>query len=188
MKGFKNSTRTRSGFSFGSNQGYSASTGKVQNISYTRKTPHRKPVMKADGGEVRKTTGAQTTPAEKKAAAPVGILDRLRRLTGAQSTKNESERTKTIDKQVDSMDHKRGGKIMKKAEGGRVVDSALQGRVPPSSALDAESGGTSPLRPGFMKGGKPCYAKGGRVPEHRIAAVEAKRALAAKGHKGMKGC
>lgn len=129
MKGFRDSSKMRSGFSFGSRAGFSASTGKTQNISYTRKTPHRKP----------------------KAFA----------------------------------------------EGGRVVDSAMQGRTPPSSALDAESGGTSPLRPGFKRGGRttPRYAKGGLIPAHKVAAMEAKKALskhvatpAPKGHKGLKGC
>lgn len=95
MKGFKNSTRTRAGFSFPSSAGFTASTGKVQNIAYTRKTPHRKPLMKAEGG---------------------------------------------------------------------VVDSALQGRNEPSSALDQESGGKTPLRPGFKSGGKPLKkATGGAI-------------------------
>lgn len=50
MKGFKNSTRMSSGFHFGKSAGFTGSTGKVQNISYTRKTPHRKKF--AEGGRI----------------------------------------------------------------------------------------------------------------------------------------
>lgn len=127
MKGFKDSTRMRSGFNFGTQNGFTGSTGKTQQISYTRKVPKRKPAHFA--------------------------------------------------------------------EGGRVVDSALQGRTPPSSALDQESGGTSPLRPGFKKGGAPRFAKGGQIPAEKIAARQAKAAVAShvatpapKGHKGLKSC
>ena len=128
MKGFRNTTKIRSGFSFPAKAGFTSSTGKVQNISYTRKTPHRKPLMKA--------------------------------------------------------------------EGGRVNDSALIGRSEPDSALNQESGGKTPLRPGFTRGGMAAkYAKGGRIPDHKVAAREAKMAVskhvatpAPKGHKGLKSC
>lgn len=179
----------RSGFNFSQQAGFSGSTGKTQQISYTRRTPKRghKPAF---------------------------------------------------------------------ADGGRVVDSALQGRVPPSNGLDQESGGTSPLRPGFTRGGyankyanggqvskqpkatrasfatsaiaasspssesksdmkrrmtnaqdrimgtytpdssaKPRYAKGGLIPAEKVASREAKAAVAKhvahaapKGHKGLKSC
>lgn len=56
---------------------------------------------------------------------------------------------------------KRGGKAhkpFKYAEGGSV-DSALERRSKPTNELDVESGGRSPLRPGFKKGGKMRGAK-----------------------------
>ena len=43
MKGFKNSTRMKSGFSFPADKGFSGSTGKLQTIGgYTRAKPMRK--------------------------------------------------------------------------------------------------------------------------------------------------
>lgn len=158
MKGFKDSTRIRSGFRFPSSAGFTGSTGRTQSISYTRRTPKRMP---------------------KSAAGKEGS---------------------TV---INSQSGKKSG-VVYKAEGGRVVDSAMQGRVPPSSALDQESGSNTPLRPGFTrggyagkykKGGMPKFAKGGRIPVEKIAAREAKTAVAKhvaypapKGHKGLKSC
>lgn len=85
MKGFKNSTKTRSGHSFPTNKGFSGSSGKVREVkSYTRKSPMRK----AEGGAV---------------TAPGNAL--------------------------------------------------TQRSAPQPSVLDAVSGGKSPLRPGFSRGG-----------------------------------
>jgi len=52
MKGFKNSTRMRSGFTYPTSAGFTTSTGKVQNISYSRKTPRRGPAKFAEGGQI----------------------------------------------------------------------------------------------------------------------------------------
>lgn len=55
------------------------------------------------------------------------------------------------------------------ADGGMVVvrgtdgGSALTRRTKPVTGFDAEAGGKGPLRPGFNKGGKACYAEGGKV-------------------------
>jgi hypothetical protein len=55
------------------------------------------------------------------------------------------------------------------AAGGMVTapmasgDSAVIKRTKPVTGFDAEAGGKSPLRPGFNKGGKACYAEGGKV-------------------------
>jgi|JI102314A2RNA_FD_contig_123_50146_length_10278_multi_4_in_1_out_0_6 hypothetical protein len=82
MKGFKNSTRMKSGFSFPADKGFSGSTGKLQTIGgYTR----AKPMRKATGGK---------------------------------------------------------------------VDSSMTSRAQPVTTADAESGGRSPLRPGFSRGGR----------------------------------
>lgn len=51
MKGFKDSTRMKTGFGFSSKHGFTGSTGKVQQVrGYTRKTPG--PLKKAVGGKV----------------------------------------------------------------------------------------------------------------------------------------
>lgn len=42
-------------------------------------------------------------------------------------------------------------------------DSAVIKRMKPVTGFDAEHGGKGPLRPGFNKGGKACYAEGGKV-------------------------
>ena len=137
MKGFKNSTRTKSGFSFPSKAGFSSSSGKTQEVSYTRKVPRRGAAKFAEGGKVdmKKTTGAMSTATERKKMLP----SLLKRTVGATATPIEERR-------------------LMKAEGGKVRDSALTGRAVDVNALDAESGGKSPLRPGYKKGGMP-FAK-----------------------------
>lgn len=63
----------------------------------------------------------------------------------------------------------RGVPKRKFADGGMVVargtdgGSALTRRTKPVTGFDAEAGGKGPLRPGFNKGGKACYAEGGKV-------------------------
>lgn len=155
MKGFKNSSKTRSGFSFPSSAGFTGSTGKTQDISYTRKTPHRKPVMKAEGGTISRQPGF---PPRRTQTG--GALENLRKAVMPQAGKKSS--SEMVDKAISMQDHKKGGAIMKKATGG-VVDSALQGREPASSALDQESGGKSPLRPGFAGGGLNRFLPGGSL-------------------------
>lgn len=55
------------------------------------------------------------------------------------------------------------------AHGGMVTapmssgDSSVIKRTKPVTGFDAEHGGKGPLRPGFNKGGKACYAEGGKV-------------------------
>ena len=52
------------------------------------------------------------------------------------------------------------------AEGGSVArraNSDLTSRSQPVSQFDKDHGGKTPLRPGFNKGGKACYAEGGKV-------------------------
>lgn len=55
------------------------------------------------------------------------------------------------------------------AHGGMVTapmasgDSSVIKRTKPVTGFDAEHGGKGPLRPGFSKGGKACYAEGGKV-------------------------
>lgn len=55
------------------------------------------------------------------------------------------------------------------ASGGMVTapmasgDSSVTKRAKPVTSFDSEHGGKSPLRPGFNKGGKACYADGGKV-------------------------
>ena len=55
------------------------------------------------------------------------------------------------------------------AHGGMVTapmssgDSAVVKRTKPVTGFDADHGGKGPLRPGFNKGGKACYAEGGKV-------------------------
>lgn len=48
---------------------------------------------------------------------------------------------------------KRGGRAKRYAAGGKVSGNALTQRSNPTSQLDAESGGKTPLRPGFKRGG-----------------------------------
>lgn len=63
----------------------------------------------------------------------------------------------------------RGVPKRKFADGGMVVvkgtdgGSALTRRTRPVTGFDQEAGGKGPLRPGFNKGGKACYAEGGKV-------------------------
>lgn len=137
--GFRNSTKMRSGFSFPSRAGFTSSTGKVQNISYTRRTPMRK----ADGGEVKRLP---SRPADK----PVGgVLENLRLTLMPKATG-----TMKVEKALKDAGAARGG-MMKKcyAEGGRVRDGALQGPNV-ANALDNEAGPDHALRPGFKRGGK----------------------------------
>lgn len=184
MKGFRNTTKIRSGFSFPAKAGFTSSTGKVQNISYTRKTPHRKPVMKAEGGQVSRrveSRGPMKALSEELRKTmmpkrdPMATRDRMiEDATGAAVTPSERARF---------------------ASGGRVNDSALTGRSEPDSALNQESGGKTPLRPGFTRGGMAAkYAKGGRIPDHKVKAMIDRKMSkhvatpAPKGHKGLKSC
>lgn len=53
-----------------------------------------------------------------------------------------------------------GGMVMAPMASG---DSSVIKRAKPVTGFDAEHGGKGPLRPGFNKGGKACYAEGGKV-------------------------
>ena len=73
------------------------------------------------------------------------------------------------------------------ASGGMVTapmassSSALTRRTKPVTGFDAEAGGKGPLRPGFNKGGKACYAEGGKV-ETLGAAIRMVKQLMAQGN------
>lgn len=150
--GFRDTTKMKSGFSFPSSAGFTSSTGRVQNISYTRRTPMRK----ADGGEIKRPPVQRNPTGLPRRPMPAyGALEGLRR--AIMPVRGGSNLM--TDAAVARMDRKKGGKVMCKAEGGRVVDSGLQGRVPPTNEVDAESGMHSPLRPKFRRGG---YASGGK--------------------------
>jgi len=59
--------------------------------------------------------------------------------------------------------------------------SALTRRTKPVTGFDQEGGGKSPLRPGFNKGGKACYAEGGKV-ETVGAAIRMVKQLMSQGN------
>lgn len=141
---------------------------------------------------LRQTTGAQFTAREASRVAPPA------RIPGATSYDRVSRDSRK------SLGLKKGGKpsfnriknLGKYAHGGKV-DSALTGRSEPTNALDAVSGGKTPLRPGFSKGGKSKrmgYAKGGAVSAGEAKRIAEKtvgehvRYPAPKGHKGQKAC
>ena len=73
------------------------------------------------------------------------------------------------------------------AAGGMVIspmasnDSSVIKRKMPVTGFDAEHGGKSPLRPGFNKGGRACYAEGGKV-ETLGAAIRMIKQLMARGN------
>lgn len=155
MKGFKNSTRMISGHSFPSSAGFTASTGQVQNISYSRKTPRRGPAKLAEGG-----APPPRPPVRGSSVAGKSALGAIR---DALMPRKVPERTETIDRRVSSMDHKRGGKVLRKAEGGKI-DSSLHS-FKDDSQLNTEHGPSGGLRPGFTRGGYAAkYAKGGKIP------------------------
>lgn len=176
MSGFKNTTRMRSGFNFSPSAGFTTSTGKVQNISYSRKTPHRRAKF-AEGGSV----SSQGKVVRGSSVAGKSALGALR---GAIMPR-EAPRKRTIDTQVERMS---------KATGGRV-DSSLHS-FKGDSQLNVEHGPSGGLRPGFTRGGYASkFAKGGKIPPAKVAAREAKTAMAKhvatpapKGHKGLKSC
>jgi len=127
----------------------------------------------AEGGQVKdpppKTPPPKTPPTTPK--VETGKMSLVDLMKGKSRKQQEAE-----------LGLKKGGKVMKKAKGGPVVTKgkepghATQQRDEPSNDMDQESGGRSPLRPGFKKGGKPYKAMGGPV-------------TAAKGGmKRMKGC
>jgi hypothetical protein len=68
---------------------------------------------------------------------------------------------------------KKGGRT-KYAEGGSVEGNAATLRNQPANELDAETGGKTPLRPGFKRGGKLMRkAKGGVVAGPKTGALAA---------------
>lgn len=120
MKGFKNTTRTRSGHTF--------SSGPREVGPYLRRSPMRKAVG--------------------------GVVD-----TGS----------------------------------GNPVGNALTQRTPPISALDAVSGGKTPLRPGFKSGGSIGATKVAGTKAAKTVLEGHVNAPAPRGHKGLgkmlkKGC
>lgn len=139
MKGFKNSTRMRSGFNYPSSAGFTSSTGRVQNISYSRKVPHRGPAKFAEGGKV--VRGSSVAGKSALGALRDAVMPR------------EAPRKKAIDSQVERMSKATGGK----------VDSSLHS-FKGDSQLNVEYGPSGGLRPGFTRGGRAGkYAGGGKV-------------------------
>lgn len=136
MSGFRDSTKMKSGFSFPTSAGFTSSTGKVQNISYTRKTPQRKPMMKAEGGKITRAPGQ--LPRRETTG---GALENL--------GKALMSKPRGIPKVEAAMAQAERGY----AEGGRVRDTALHGPTI-ANGLDQEAGPERALRPGFAKGGK----------------------------------
>lgn len=137
--GFRNTTKMTKGFRFPANAGFSSSTGRVQNISYTRRTPQRK---MAEGGQAR----LPSRPADKPLG---GVLSELRKTLMPKATAPVR-----VEKALKDAGAARGGVIGRcYAEGGRVRDGALHGPIV-SNALDQEAGPDHALRPGFKKGGK----------------------------------
>jgi len=143
MKGFKNTTRMKMGHSFPS-----SSTQEVK--MYTRKTPKRKFAVGgyADGGDVPARTSGPKKPRPGIGGA---LSDFVESISGAMK-RPARERQAKIDEQVDkaSRGYQKGGKVEKGTDGG----NALTQRKDPVTVLDKARGGTSPLAPGFAKGGK----------------------------------
>lgn len=178
--GFKNSSRMRSGFNFSPSAGFTSSTGKVQNISYSRKTPRRRAAL-AEGGKV---------PPKVPPTPPPNPPD-----TGKGTTMRDILHGRK--KQMEDLGLRSGGRVAK-AEGG-VIDSSLHS-FKGDSQLNVEHGPSGGLRPGFTRGGYAAkYAKGGRIPASKAADRAAGAAVARhvatpapKGHKGLgsklKGC
>lgn len=173
MNGFKNSTRMRSGFNFGSSAGFTTSTGKVQNIAYSRKTPRRKSAKFAEGGKI--DSSLHSFKGDSQLNVEHGPSGGLR------------------------PGFTRGGYASKYADGGKVPPKKPP---PPPTPTDTNRGTTTRdiLQGrkkqmedlGLKRGGVAHFAKGGRIPEHRVAAMEARKALAQhvatpapRGHKGL---
>lgn len=137
MNGFKNSTRMRSGFSYPSSAGFSTSTGKMQNISYSRKTPRRGPAKFAEGGTVVRSDRPRVRGSSVEGKSALGALrDAV--------IPHKGLRWQGVDSQVDRMT---------KAKGGAVIDSSLHS-FKDDSQVNVEHGPKGGLRPGFAKGGK----------------------------------
>lgn len=175
MNGFKNSTRMRSGFNFGSSAGFTTSTGKVQNIAYSRKTPRRKAAKFAEGGKI--DSSLHSFKEDSQLNVEHGPNGGLR------------------------PGFTRGGYASKYADGGKVAPKKPAPPPPPPS--DTNRKGTTPMDAlrgrqkqmadlGLKKGGVARFAKGGRIPDHKVAAMEARKAVsqhvatpAPRGHKGL---
>lgn len=168
MKGFKNTTGMRSGFNFGSSAGFTGSTGKVQNISYTRRTPQRKKF--AEGGKI--DSSLHSFKADSELNVRHGPSGGLR------------------------PGFTRGGYTAKYAEGGKVPPKKPAPKPPtPKPDVNPANPWTKSRRHeaelGLAQGGIATYAKGGRIPVDKAAARALRSHVAApapKGHKGLKSC
>jgi hypothetical protein len=146
-------------FSFGKAAGFTNSAGGVQNVSgYTRKLPHHKDTR----GRAQVKIGPGGNP------KPVGDGP-----VGKKTIKHFADGGFVAKMQTSKMD---------------ADDSSVIKRTKPVTEFDSEHGGTSPLRPGFKKGGpiakgkmgKPCYADGGKVATVGTA-IKMIKALMARG-------
>jgi hypothetical protein len=228
MKGFKSTGRgPKSGFRFPSGDGFSGSTGKTQNISYTRRTPQRKAsVQKASGGFVPArnhsppvtkapmgrpaVVAPRPAPPGRRVSLPVrtGAIGRyaeggpvfkppksgggrpykqhaaIRQSFAEDAANRTANRMRSptpvvrtdptvassprfggsigliSQRKREAMGLKKGGNpnriknLGKYAHGGKVTGNALTLRTEPTTELDRVSGGRSPLRPGYKRGGK----------------------------------
>lgn len=137
MKGFKNTTKMKSGHSFPSSHGF---TGSASGKPPAPPWVHKLRARYAEGGSVAPSKSKPTMGAPRKISP--GITGAIKDAVGALS--NAFPRRSRIDQAAQRAD--------RYAEGGSV-DSALTRRDQPVTDADRARGGTSPLAPGFRKGG-----------------------------------
>lgn len=166
MKGFKNSTRVQSGHSFPTDCGFSSSSGETQTVrSHSRQAPKRMAVGGyAGGGKPKPVQG-------KRVASPgVGgaLKDFAKSIAEAVAPKSLKQRGSRVESEVArAQEYKKGG-VVEGSDGGH----ALTQRKNPVTDLDKARGGTSPLAPGFKKGGRAkaeCKAVVGKAMAKHVA-------------------
>lgn len=181
MKGFKDSTKTRSGFSFPSKFGFTGSTGRVQNISYTRRTPKH---HYAEGGRVR--DGALHGPTIANALDDEAGPERPLRPGFAKGGK-------WIKGAI-----KHPGAFKAKAKKAGMSTKAFAAKVTkPGSHASTQTKRQANLAKTLTsfhhaKGSRaPRYAKGGRIPDHKMEKIAHKvvgehvARPAPQGHQGL---
>lgn len=142
MKGFKSTGKgPKMGHSFDSGFGFTGSSGTVRTVK-----PHMRaaPMMKAEGGKVdpRKPVDKESKDSSLLSRAKKGMMSR----------------TEMIDK---ASGYAEGGEVS--GSGRRTGDHSTIGREEASNQLDEETGGKTPLRPGFRRGGPMKRRLGGPV-------------------------
>jgi hypothetical protein len=162
MKGFTPTGRgPKMGHSFDSSFGFTGSSGTVRPVKpHMRSAP--KPMQKAEGGDVKKLAGA-----DKDSSLLSGAKKKLQ---GRQAQLDEAIRK--------AEGYADGGKVSSR----KSADSATIGREEASNQLDEETGGKTPLRPGFKRGGPMkkatggpvAAAKGGKIPKGSVGSFNRK--------------